>query len=397
MKRNFRYLMFALLYFAQGSIMAYFTALNAIYLQSFGLGMREAGLIGTIGLIPFVIKIFLGMLSDRVNLFGLGHRKPYIVIGLIIQAACLLTVPLINISQSFGLYALVAFLMMMGMALYDTCTDGIALDTTPVEEEGIIQGFMVGGRAAGMVITSALLGLVVQNFSWPAGFILLAVVTLLPLPLVLQAKEADREAASRFEWSAFKSFTRSHVVALGVLGALYSLIINGANQLVNPFLVERFQIGIATAGYVATVVGLGTILGGLVGGSITDRIGQKRSVQAAILVTILGVGLLPAISAPWMAWALVFIFGFAFGFYETVYFAISMRVTDGRIAATMFSILMAVANIGTGIGLGLTGALADSLGFVVTFLIIAALNILALPLIRMIFARGQTMEKVQQD
>jgi predicted MFS family arabinose efflux permease len=248
-----------------------------------------------------------------------------------------------------------------------------------------------------MVITSALLGLVVQNFSWPAGFILLAVVTLLPLPLVLQAKEADREAASRFEWSAFKSFTRSHVIALGVLGALYSLIINGANQLVNPFLVERFQIGIATAGYVATVVGLGTILGGLVGGSITDRIGQKRSVQTAILVTILGVGLLPAISAPWMAWALVFIFGFAFGFYETVYFAISMRVTDGRIAATMFSILMAVANIGTGIGLGLTGALADSLGFVVTFLIIAALNILALPLIRMIFARGQTMEKVQQD
>jgi len=394
MKRSYRYLMFGMLYFAQGSIMAYFTALNAIYLQSFGLGLSEAGLIGTIGLIPFVIKIFLGMLSDSVNLLGLGHRKPYIIIGLLIQAACLLAVPLIDVGLQFWLYALVAFLMMMGMALYDTCTDGIALDTTPPEEEGIIQGFMVGGRAAGMVITSALLGLVVQNFSWTAGFILLAVVTLLPLPMVLQAKEADKEAAARFEWSAFKSFTKKHVIALGVLGALYSLIINGANQLVNPFLVERFQINIATAGYVATVVGLGTILGGLIGGNITVRIGQKRSVQAAILVTILGVGLLPAITAPWMAWVLVFIFGFAFGFYETVYFAISMRVTDGRIAATMFSILMAVANIGTGIGLGLTGVLADSLGFVVTFLIIAALNIFALPLIWMIFSRGHAMEKV---
>ena len=393
MKRSYRYLMFALLYFAQGSIMAYFTALNAIYLQSFGLGMSEAGLIGTIGLIPFVIKIFLGMLSDSVNLFGLGHRKPYILIGLVIQAVCLLLVPLVNVGQNFWLYAAVAFLMMMGMALYDTCTDGIALDTTPEEEEGIIQGFMVGGRAAGMVITSALLGLIVQNISWPAGFTFLAIVTLLPLPLVLKAREAEKEAASRFEWSAFKSFTRSHVIALGTLGALYSLIINGANQLVNPFLVERFQISISTAGYIATVVGLGTILGGLVGGNITDRIGQKRSVQTAMIVTIIGVGLIPMISATWMAWVLVFIFGFAFGFYETVYFAISMRVTDGRIAATMFSILMAVANIGTGIGLGLTGFLADSVGFVGTFFIIAVVNLTALPLIRVIFAGKQAMEK----
>ena len=393
MKRSYRYLMFALLYFAQGSIMAYFTALNAIYLQSFGLGMSEAGLIGTIGLIPFVIKIFLGMLSDSVNLFGLGHRKPYILIGLVIQAICLLLVPLVNVGQNFWLYAAVAFLMMMGMALYDTCTDGIALDTTPEEEEGIIQGFMVGGRAAGMVITSALLGLIVQNISWPAGFTFLAIVTLLPLPLVLKAREAEKEAASRFEWSAFKSFTRSHVIALGTLGALYSLIINGANQLVNPFLVERFQISISTAGYIATVVGLGTILGGLVGGNITDRIGQKRSVQTAMIVTIIGVGLIPMISATWMAWVLVFIFGFAFGFYETVYFAISMRVTDGRIAATMFSILMAVANIGTGIGLGLTGFLADSVGFVGTFFIIAVVNLTALPLIRVIFAGKQAMEK----
>ena len=253
---------------------------------------------------------------------------------------------------------------------------------------------MVGGRAAGMVITSALLGMIVQNFSWSAGFTFLAIVTLLPLPLVLKAREAEKEAASRFEWSAFKSFTRSHVIALGTLGALYSLIINGANQLVNPFLVERFQISISTAGYIATVVGLGTILGGLVGGNITDRIGQKRSVQTAMIVTIIGVGLIPAISATWMAWVLVFIFGFAFGFYETVYFAISMRVTDGRIAATMFSILMAVANIGTGIGLGLTGFLADSVGFVGTFILIAVINLTALPLIRVIFAGKQAMEKV---
>ena len=99
------------------------------------------------------------------------------------------------------------------MTLYDTCTDGLAIDSTPEEEEGIIQGFMVGGRTAGMVITSGLQGLVVQYISWPAGFILLAVITLLPLPLVLKNIEADRDANTRFEWSAFKSFKHSQVIA----------------------------------------------------------------------------------------------------------------------------------------------------------------------------------------
>ncbi|MCD6577766.1 MAG: MFS transporter [Anaerolineaceae bacterium] len=389
MNKTSRYAMFALLYFAQGSIMAYFTALNALYLQSFGLGMGKVGIIGTIALIPFVIKIFLGILSDKVNFFGLGFRKPYIILGLFIQAVCLLVVPVLDPGQHFMMYALLAFVMMMGMALYDTCTDGLALDSTPVEEEGIIQGFMVGGRAAGMVITSALLGLTVQHISWSAGFILLAVITLLPLPLVLKNKETERVASAHFEWSAFRSFKQPYVIALGVLGALYSLIINGANQLVNPFLVYRFSINFSTAGYVSTVLGLGIMAGGLIGGSITDQIGQKRSVQIAIVASLIGVGLLPFVVTKWLGWLLVFIFGFSFGFYETIYFAISMRITDGRIAATMFSILMAVANIGTGIGLALSGFLSDLIGFKDAFFILAALNFLALPLVRVIFGRNK--------
>jgi len=284
-----------------------------------------------------------------------------------------------------------AFVMMSGMALYDTCTDGLALDSTPKEEEGIIQGFMVGGRAAGMVITSSLLGLIVQKISWSAGFAFLAFVTLLPFPMVLKVKESARLKDSGFEWAAFKSFGKTYVIALGALGALYSLIINGASQLVNPFLTEKFQIDIATAGYIATVLGLGTVLGGLLGGRITDRIGQKRSLQIAIISTIIGVGVLPLIFTSWMAWLLVFIFGFSFGYYETVYFAISMNITDGRIAATMFSILMAVANIGTGIGLGLTGFLSDWIGFSATFFLLAAINILALPLIKKIFGNEKKL------
>ena len=60
-----RYLMFALLYFAQGAILSYFTALNALYLLSFNLSMSQVGLFSAIALMPFVLKIFLGMISNR--------------------------------------------------------------------------------------------------------------------------------------------------------------------------------------------------------------------------------------------------------------------------------------------------------------------------------------------
>jgi len=384
-----RYSMFALLYFAQGSVLSYFTALNAIYLLSFGLNLGQIGLISGIALTPFVLKIFLGILSDRVNLFHLGHRKPYIMLGLIIQAVCLFIVPFIDPGKNFALYGLIAFLVMTGMAMYDTTTDGLALDTTPEEEAGRIQGIMVGGRAMGVVILSSLIGVLAQNFSWKAAFWLLAILTLLPIVFLIRFKEPPRNADQKFEWQAFAAFKRWPLIALGILGALYSLIINAANEIINPFLQSDFGISVMLAGFFTTVWGIGVVVGGITGGPLTDRVGQRRAVEIALVISFISVAIFSFTPKVEIAWPLVFIFGLAFGYFETVYFAISMRKSDPRIAASMFSILMAIANIGTGIGLPLAGLLADSVGYRWTFAIIASLNLLAIPLLPSIFGKRE--------
>ncbi len=387
MPRQLRYLMFGLLYFAQGAVLSYFTALNALYLLSFDLSMSQVGLVGAIGLIPFVLKIFMGILSDRVNFFRLGHRKPYILLGLSVQIICLLVVPGVNPGSQYWLFALLAFILMSGMALYDTCTDGLALDTTPQNEQGTIQGIMVAGRALGVVVISGVIGLLVERTSWSAVFYSLAVLSALPIPLVLLVREGERRPDQKFERRAFKAFAHRPIIALGVLGALYSLVINGANQIVNPFLQQQFGIGYATAGFVTTVWGVGVVLGSLAGGRLTDRWGQRTSVWRAMLLSLAAILALAFTGQAWLVWPLVIIFGLAFGFYETVYFAVSMNKTDPRIAASMFSILMAVANIGTGIGLALSGALVDAVNYANSFVIIALLNLLALPLLPLIFQR----------
>jgi len=382
-----RYAMFGSLYFSQGTVFAYFTSLNALYFLSKGLSMGDVGIFGAIALIPFVIKIFLGMLSDRVNLLGLGHRKPYILLGLLIQTVCLALAPFIDPAASYWGFVALAFILQLGMALYDTCTDGLALDTTPEAEQGTIQGFMVGGRAAGVVITASVVGWLAQEVSWTAVFWLLGGLTLVPIPLVLSVKEKLREGVGQFEWGAFSAFKQKQIIALAAAGFLFFLVIAGANQNVNPFLESEFGISLQQAGLYTTVWGIGVVLGGLLGGRLMDRIGQRSGTLVALFFSFVSILVLAAIPSLGFAWVIVVVFGLSYGTYQTVYFALAMNHTDPRIAASMYSIFMAVTNVGQGVGFAVAGGLANvpEIGFRWGFVILTLINLLALPLVPMIF------------
>ena len=397
MKKTFRFVIFGLLYFIQGAILSYFTGFNGIYLLSFGVDMKGVGLIGLIGMLPFVLKIFLGILSDRVNLFGLGYRKPYILIGVAVQVISLVIVPLIDPGKNFGAYALLGFLMMTGMALYDTATDGLALDTTPEDEQGTIQGLMVGGRALGVAIISVFFGFFASYFSWHYAFWSLAVISAIAFVLALFIKEGRVKEHPAFEWKAFKTLGRKEILSLAILGALYSLIINSVGEIMNPFFETRFEITPLIAGLYSAVWGVGIIIGGIIGGRETDKLGHRKSVMIAMVISLVSIGLFILAPNQYLAFLIALGFGFAYGFYETVYFATSMARTDPRIAASMFSILMAIANIGTGIGLAVTGLMVDGVGYILTFVILAALNLLALPLIPLVFNKPASKQVKAED
>jgi MFS transporter, PAT family, beta-lactamase induction signal transducer AmpG len=387
--KTLRYGMFGSLYFTQGTILSYFTALNALYFLSRGLSMTDVGVFASIALIPFVIKIFLGILSDRVNLFGMGHRKPYILLGLLVQIVCLILVAYVDPAEHYWGFVALAFTLQMGMALYDTCTDGLALDTTPPEEESIIQGFMVGGRALAVVVTASVVGLLAEYVSWTAVFWTLAAISLVPIPLVLGIKEEERRAGEEFDWSVFGAFKQKTVIFLALLGFLFFFIIQGANPLVNAFLQSDFGISLSMAGYFTTIWGVGVVLGGVFGGRLYGRIGMRNATLLAMSVGLVGILLLAFITGPGMAWPLVALYGLAYGTQQTVFFALAMKHTEKRIAASMFSILMAATNIAQGAGMALSGISADALGFRWTFVILALLNVLALPLLPAIFGKSQ--------
>jgi PAT family beta-lactamase induction signal transducer AmpG len=389
--KTLRYLIFGSLYFTQGTILGYFASLNALYLQSRGLTLTDIGIFGAIALIPFVIKIFLGMLSDRVNLFGKGHRIPYIYIGLAVQFLLLIFVPFVNPKQYYWGFVAMAFFLQLGMALYDTCTDGLALDTAPEEEHGRIQAWMVGGRAVGTIVAASAVGILADKVSWQAVFWSLAALTLLPALFLIGVREPEKDHEARFDWSAFKAFKRWQVIAVGIAGLLVFLVIVGANQLVNPFLKETFNISLTQAGMITSLWGIGIVIGSFIGSGLIKKVGDRIATYVMLAMVAISLILVATLTSTQLglnlAIALVVLYGVAYGTAQTITFALCMGVTDTRIAASMFAILMAFTNVGQGIGLAMGGKLSDLAGFQWTFIAFAAVCILVLPFLPAVFGK----------
>jgi len=217
----------------------------------------------------------------------------------------------------------------------------------------------------------------------------MAVVTLVPLPLVLGIKEEARPAERTFQWRAFGSFKRVNVIFLALMGFVLFHAAAGANHMINPFLKKTFEISLARAGLYTTVWGLGSVFGGIFGGRLYSRIGMYTSSLSVILAGFAGTTLLSLIPDQIIAWLLIFLFGLVFGMQKSVYLALAMRFTDTRIAASMFSIFMVFLNVATGTGVAVSGLLSDTVGFRLTFGLLGTLNLLALPMLPKIFRKDE--------
>ncbi len=384
--RRFRTLMFASLYVVQGVGLAYFRNFQKPYLNNLGVDPDVIGLLTLILQVPFVLKIFIGMVSDRVNLFGMGHRKPYILLGLLLAAvafgAATLAAPDVNLLAFSVLVTLGSF----AVTLFDSTADGLAIDITPHDEQGRVQGVMVGGRAAAFVFLSLLFGVLVQRYTYRIVFPIIALAMLLPLIWVLRLQEpARRSAETSFQWSAFRALTRSRFLLFALYAVVYSLGSFGVDGLVTYFMSEQFTATETMIGQYGALRGIGAVIGAVVGGLLIDRLGRKESAYGAVvLISVVAVLIGAATGSAAVIW-LGLLWGIIWAFQETVFFALAMDIADARIAASMFALMMAISNLGAALADGAATALSDNLGFVAVFFTLAAVNLVTLPVLWRLF------------
>ncbi|MDP3179147.1 MAG: MFS transporter, partial [Spirochaetaceae bacterium] len=259
---------FGSIYFVEGMVLTMFSSYMVIYLRKFNLSFTQIGVVSAIALLPTILKIFIGIVSDKWSLFGGGHRKPYILAGLVLQGLGYAVYPLISPVDSYGLFVFVSLCIGLGMATYDTTTDGLAIDITPAPDRGIVQAWCVGGRATSAVVAGLAFGLLAAKDNWRYAFWSIALFSFLELFLISSVKEKDRSERAEFAPAAFKEMVKPAYLLVVLMGTLFPLALYSTYSMVSVYLKESFGVGMNQIALLSALFGIGQVVGGVAGGPL---------------------------------------------------------------------------------------------------------------------------------
>jgi PAT family beta-lactamase induction signal transducer AmpG len=386
--RRFMFLLFGALYFVQGVIVSYQQNFFKPHMDAEGIDADRIALVATLALVPFIVKVVFGMLSDRVNMLGLGHRVPYMVLGVLACSLMFLAAFFVDPSETFWLVATLVLTATFAMALFDTTADAYAIEAMPSEDYGRVQSVMTGGRAAGLIILSFVFGLLAKRYGFSVIFVVIAAILLLPLILLFQIKEpAQRPQGKRFDWRAFKVMLRPGYLLFGLFLMLSWFAFEGIEGLITFYMSKSLGADEIVLGNYGTIKGIGMVLGALLLTLIVSR--WRLKVAALVTLALVSVGGLAFSRCTSCALALGMGLGWGIvvGLQWSVYGAVAMGITDQRIAGSMFALFQMMANIGMAAGQGIATSLSARIGFTGVFVLLAALNLLLIPFFMLVNRR----------
>jgi MFS family permease len=388
-----------MLYFVQGVIQAYQLNFFKPHMDSEGIDADRLAIVASLALLPFVIKWIYGIISDRFNLFGRGHRVPYMQIGLVATGLAFVIAYFIDPSESFGVLAAVVLMATFFMALFDTTADALAVDVVPPDDHSRVQAFMTGGRAAGLVVVSLIFGVIADTIGYQAIFLAIAALMMIPLFMVRKIQEPEkRTPAHSFDRSAFRVMLQPRYFVFGLFLILAWTFFQGIDGLVTFYMSNELDSSGSTIGLYGTLKGVGMVIGAVGLSYLMTHFGRRAAALTTVTLVTLGGLMFSALESETAIVSVAVLWGIAVGLQWTTYVTLSMGVTDTRIAGSMFAILQTMSNIGIGAGEGVATSLSDNLGFSGVFRWFALANLAVIPLIVFVTKRfAQMYERPSTD
>jgi PAT family beta-lactamase induction signal transducer AmpG len=343
--------LFAAVYAVQGVVFAYFINYMPGYMTAAGVSRATVGTVQSIVMVPFVLKFLVGPISDGFSPFGLGHRVPYIVAGLALQAGALAALTRISPSSSLGVFSTVALLAVLGMAVYDTCCDGLIVDVTPPEARSRVQGIVVASRFLSATIFTLGFGFWLgKTGNGPRhgdGVLLLsAALTLLPLALVLIGRRSRAtDEAEPFQWAAFGVLLRKRSLILLAFGALYSMTGYGVETNLESYYKTALGMNDWHVGRLGAIRNLGRVAGAALVPLLFSRIGRRPTLIGGLIALAAATAGQALAGGLETAGILGFLFGLANGWDDAMFFVLAMEASDPRMAASTYALFMAASNV----------------------------------------------------
>lgn len=391
-----RYVTGSLMYFAQGIPQGLLNIALPAWLVSEGLGPSEIGSYLAILMLPWAFKLLAGPLMDRFGFPAMGIRRPWVIgaqagLALSLLALMLITDPVAQI----GLLSAIGFLVNVFAATQDVAVDGMAIDVTPVQEQGRLNGFMSFGKAIGWSVTAAVSGVLLTTLGLGGTAVVAAVASCGPLLVILWVREREGErvlpwtsgeaAAVERASTSFKTvwtgvnkvlWTRTSCVVLMIM--FVDGLIYGYGQALMPIAAVKL-FGFSSSQWSSLVASMGLVGAGLAlaFGPLIDRAGAKFTLIGTAMLLGLHAIVLAQTQALWQdtlyVRVMLSLYVMMLPLVMVSSLALAMAICQSTVSATQFAIYMSMANVGHTVGSKVYGEVAESSTYVQSFTLLAVL------------------------
>ncbi|MFZ1054699.1 MAG: MFS transporter [Opitutaceae bacterium] len=230
-----------------------------------------------------------GLMADR---YG---RRPALMLSIFLYA----TIELLSgFAPSLGSFLVLRALFGIGMGGEWGVGASLAMESVPARSRGVLSGVLQQGYPAGYLLAALAYWVIFPHFGWRGMFIAGAIPSFLALIVSCGvdespawegrralAKSGARQGADgvgatlRREWPLFL-----YMVALMTAFNGFS---HGTQDLYPSLFLEKQRgLSTATVSKIAMIYNLGAIAGGIVIGSLSQRIGRRRAIALGALLTL---------------------------------------------------------------------------------------------------------------
>ncbi len=243
----------------------------------------------TLAMRPIGALIF-GALADRY-----GRKKPLMVCVVYFSAVTMMSA----FAPNYIFFLVLRALYGIGMGGYWGIGASFAMENAPRHRRGILSGIMQGGYPFGYLLAAVGMLVLAPHFGWRVMFVVGSPVAVIIVLLTALSPESEAWKMHRMGsvWAIFKTLfqhKRSFLYLLLVMAVMTGLS-HGTQDLYPDFLKTMPSIlnvhilGVQPLYGIPILYNIGAIVGALFFGQISEKIGRRYSIMAALLLSLLSI------------------------------------------------------------------------------------------------------------
>jgi SHS family lactate transporter-like MFS transporter len=230
--------------------------------------------------------LLFGLLADRY-----GRRVPLMLDLVFFSVIEVLS----GLAESYTTFLVLRALFGIGMGGEWGVGASLAMEKVPPRLRGAFSGLLQQGYALGYLLAAIAYALVVPRWGWRPLFFIGGLPALLALVVRSQVSESEVwEKTRHVTWGAIGrtlAANKGLFLRITLLMTAMGLASHGTQDMYPTFLERYWGIGVRTRTTMTAISMIGAIIGGVLVGIYSDRIGRRRAIAFSLLGAILAVPL----------------------------------------------------------------------------------------------------------